>query len=58
MNTYFALKALDGLTESNTVIQMTTSQWVMFGVLAVSALAVNSIILHFIDKKHGNISSK
>ena len=58
MNTYFALKALDRLTESNTVIQMTTSQWVMFGVLAVSALAVNSIILHFIDKKYGNISSK
>lgn len=54
MNTYFALKALDGLTESNTVTQITTSEWVMF----VCVIAVNCIILHFIDKKYGNISSK
>jgi len=54
MNTYFALKALDGLTKSNTVTQITTSEWVMFGCV----IALSCIIFHFTDKKYGNISKK
>ena len=47
MNTYFALKALDGLNNSNTISKITVSEWVMLGCVLIGSC----VIFHFTDKK-------